>query len=413
MSYRGNVRRMYAFTALTHAFFWMPVWVLFLQGRGLSLGRIGGLEFGAMVLMAVAEVPTGTVADTWGRKTSLAIGAFLHGLATLGVLAEVLSPVFLLAYAFWGASLTFLSGASEALLYDSLKAEGDAAGYTHTASRMMTSGLVGLGAASLVGGLVAAVDPRLCFVLTSVACFAGVGVALTLREPPAHDHTGESVEQAVEQRAARYWSTLTAGVRLVTGHARVRVVVLVGAALDLFGTLLTMTAFQPYVDEVALPVWTLGGILLAIRLCAIAGSVLSPRVADAIGREPVLVVAAAIMVGAQLVLWLGASRPAVALFALAAAAAALARPVVSALLNDAIPSSQRATCISLQSLVGNLGLGVVQLALFLIADWTNIALALGLVGLLMAAVLLPLLVSLTGWRQGRLAGGLGLRSRVP
>jgi len=87
--------------------------------------------------------------------------------------------------------------------------------------------------------------------------------------------------------------------------------------------------------------------------------------------------------------------------------------VVSALLNDAIPSSQRATGISLQSLVGNLGLGVVQLALFLIADRTSMALALGLVGLLMAAVLLPLLVGLTGWRQGRLAGGLGLRSRVP
>jgi MFS family permease len=129
----------------THAFSGCRSGVIFLQRGGLSLGQIGGLEFGAMVLMAVAEVPTGTVADTWGRKTSLVIGAFLHGIATLGVLAEVLSPVFLLAYACWGASLTFLSGASEALLYDSLKAEGDAASYTHAASRMMTSGLVAWG----------------------------------------------------------------------------------------------------------------------------------------------------------------------------------------------------------------------------------------------------------------------------
>src|SRR3712207_2830586 len=96
VGYRGNVARMYGFTALTQSFFWMPIWVIFFQRRGLSLGEIGALEFGGMVLMAIAEVPTGAVADAWGRKTSLAIGAFLHGVATLGVTTEALSPVFLL-----------------------------------------------------------------------------------------------------------------------------------------------------------------------------------------------------------------------------------------------------------------------------------------------------------------------------
>ncbi len=163
MGYRGNVARMYAFIALTHSFFWMPVWVLFLRRRGLSLGEIGALEFGAMVLMAVAEVPTGAVADTWGRKASLAIGALLHGLATLGVLAEVLSPVFLLALLVWDVSLMFRSGAAEALLYDRLKADGAVRGYMRAASRMTTANLAALGTSRLVGGLVVAADVRLSF----------------------------------------------------------------------------------------------------------------------------------------------------------------------------------------------------------------------------------------------------------
>ena len=91
MGYRGNIPRFYAFVALTEALLWMPVWVVFFARRGLSLSQIGVLELVTMLLLAAAEVPTGAVADTWGRKASLALGATLHGLALLGLLAGVLS----------------------------------------------------------------------------------------------------------------------------------------------------------------------------------------------------------------------------------------------------------------------------------------------------------------------------------
>lgn len=112
MIYRGNIARLYAFIGLSRFFLWMPIWIVFLERRGLSLSQIGVLEFVAILLLAACEVPTGTVADTWGRKASMAIGASLHGLALLGLLTAVLSPVFLVAYAVWGVSFSFLSGAT-------------------------------------------------------------------------------------------------------------------------------------------------------------------------------------------------------------------------------------------------------------------------------------------------------------
>ncbi len=118
MGYQANIPRFYAFTALMRSMLWMPIWIVFFERRGLSLGEIGMLEFVAIVLLAVSEVPTGTVADTWGRKTSLVIGAALQGLALLGLLTGVLSPAFLLAYIFWGVSFSFISGAADALVYD-------------------------------------------------------------------------------------------------------------------------------------------------------------------------------------------------------------------------------------------------------------------------------------------------------
>ena len=82
------------------------------------------------------------------------------------------------------------------------------------------------------------------------------------------------------------------------------------------------------------------------------------------------------------------------MFAVAAAVSAFVQPVLSAMLNDAIPSRQRATIISLQSLVATFGLGVVQLALFAVGERTSMALALGLTGMLMAAFAMPLLALL-------------------
>ena len=118
---------------------------------------------------------------------------------------------------------------------------------------------------------------------------------------------------------------------------------------------------------------------------------MAPRVVTRRTRERLLAVALLAVAGCLILLWVGASRPAVILFAVTAALTALARPVLSSMLNDLIPSRQRATVISIQSLIAMLGCGLVQLALFAIADRTNMAFALGLAGLLMVIAAVPLL----------------------
>ncbi|MDQ3514694.1 MAG: MFS transporter [Chloroflexota bacterium] len=389
MGYQANIPRFYAFTALMRSMLWMPIWIVFFERRGLSLGEIGMLEFVAIVLLAVSEVPTGTVADTWGRKTSLVIGATLQGLALLGLLTGVLSPAFLLAYIFWGVSFSFISGAADALVYDGLKADGRAGDFAHVVSRGAIVDLAAGGLSGLVGGLVATYDMRLCFVLTAIASFAAAGVALTFHEPPSDDAGSDDLAVRPGYRA-----NLVRGVQIATRTPRVRYVLLIGALIYLFVTVLTMTAFQPYVAEVGLPLWTFGGVLLGIRLGGIAGSYVSPHLAVRLGRQWLLILAPLAIAGMQIVLWLGASRQAVVLFAAASAVGAAVRPVLAAVLNDAIPSRQRATIISLQSLVAMLGLGAVQLAILAIGERANMALAIGLSGVLMAVVAAPLLALL-------------------
>jgi MFS family permease len=183
----GNIPRLYLFIARSNFVLWVPIWVVFLERRGLSLSQIGLLDTVAFALLAISEVPTGTVADVWGRKISMALGALLHGIAVLGILTAVLSPFFLVAYAIWGISFSFITGAGEAFAYDTLKADDRVDAYPQVASRHAMLQQAARGISGVTGGLVAAYDLRLCFVLTAVCCFASAGVILTGQEPPSSD----------------------------------------------------------------------------------------------------------------------------------------------------------------------------------------------------------------------------------
>src|SRR5881396_3006437 len=167
-AYRGNIWRLFAVQALLMFILWVPIWVVFLQRKGLGLTQIGLLEGFAWVLTAALEVPSGAIADRWGRKASIAMGAFLYSVAMFLILAEALSPAFLLGYALWNSSMAFVSGADSALLYDSLKAAGRAGDAPIYAGRLAAVQLGSQGIASVVGSVLATVDITLCFSISGV-----------------------------------------------------------------------------------------------------------------------------------------------------------------------------------------------------------------------------------------------------
>ena len=63
LAYRGNIWRLFAVQALLMFILWVPIWVVFLQRKGLGLTQIGLLEGFAWVLTAALEVPSGAIAD--------------------------------------------------------------------------------------------------------------------------------------------------------------------------------------------------------------------------------------------------------------------------------------------------------------------------------------------------------------
>src|SRR5207237_9732527 len=107
-----------------------------------------------------------------------ATGADLHGLALVLILAEALSPAFLLGYALWNSSTAFVSGADSALLYDSLKADGRAVEASKQAGRYAAINQASQGVASLVGAALATIDISLCFSICGFLALAPAPLVL-------------------------------------------------------------------------------------------------------------------------------------------------------------------------------------------------------------------------------------------
>lgn len=90
------------------------------ETAGLSALQLVLVGTALEVSVFLFEVPTGVVADTYSRRLSIIIGAFIMG---LGFLLEGSLPVFLAiaaGQALWGLGFTFTSGATQAWITDEI-----------------------------------------------------------------------------------------------------------------------------------------------------------------------------------------------------------------------------------------------------------------------------------------------------
>lgn len=100
------------------------VWVALLAARGFSLWEIGLAESVFHVVSLLCEVPSGMAADLLGRKKALVFGGALA--VTYNLLMAFAPNLFAICFAMALNALynTMFSGTFTALIYDSLKLEG-------------------------------------------------------------------------------------------------------------------------------------------------------------------------------------------------------------------------------------------------------------------------------------------------
>ena len=383
----GTIGRFYLFVALVQFLLWLPIWVIFFQGRGLSLTQIGVLDAVGWIFMALSEIPTGALADRYGRKVSFIFGALLVAASMFAILTDVFSPIFLIGWMLWGVAHTFFGGADSAFLYDTLKARGRAADYPRFAGWHLAVMQISQGLGSLLGGWVATFDMTLCFVIPGLLGLVAAIVAATLPEP---------IQSDLASRKVSYWAGIAEATRIASGQPVVRYLVLIGAATLVLPFLLVFMLLQPYATGIGIPVWALGIIVLFRGAGAVTGSLLGSRSLALFGSRRVLVGTQGAIVLGMGILAAVPIPPIVLVFTFISFASGLVRPVLSTLLNAEIPSEQRATILSLQALLWTVFLAGVEPALFALAERISLPTTIGVAA---AALAVVAAVLLTLWHR--------------
>ena len=118
---KRNIYMLYGYIFFAQLFFDRALWVIYLGDRGMSFGQIGLLEAFLHLAIVLFEVPTGMIADLYGRKASLLIGNLFSLFYGLFMLISGTFSMFTLAFLSMGLMITFHSGAEQAFAYDTLE----------------------------------------------------------------------------------------------------------------------------------------------------------------------------------------------------------------------------------------------------------------------------------------------------
>jgi MFS family permease len=376
---------------LATSLIWAINTIFLIQRGGLTLFQVMLVNTAYVVAQMICEVPTGVIADTIGRKASYLLSI---GTITLSTVLYVLTPLvgwgmagFVAASALIGLGFTFQTGAVDAWMVDAL----DEAGWTGPKERVFAWGQMTSGSAMIAGSLLGGFLGQVNLVIPYVVRAAVLVAAFVLVVFLVRDSGFQPRALRFSSFGAETRTILSAGVRYGWGSRVVLPLMFVSLVTGIAG-MFVFYSWQPYVLELlARPsaVWLLGVVQAASSVGMIGGSALVRVVMREGGdrRDPARVLAAGSAVAALAVAAIGLVglarlRPGVLPAAMAVAlwiawsiVFGLLGPVRSGFLNEHIPSAERATVLSLDSLFADAGGAVGQPVLGWIATRFSIGLA--------------------------------------
>jgi MFS family permease len=351
----GGLRRFYAYQFVTETQFTGGIWILYLKSQGFSLGQIGLAESAFHLAPVLLEIPSGSFADLFGRRWSLAIGSLLIALSSALLFFADSLPLMLLAMFLNGASYSFRSGANQAFLYDSLGAERQG-GYAGILGKLMGASYIIAGATTWIGAALSDVSWSWPYGLAVAMGLGGAWLATGLAEPQM-----ERDEEHVSRSPLRHTREVFTALR---ARPHVGAMLFFSAGFWTASTIVFLYLQAAFSDR-GLSNSTIGLVLGSAFAFNALGSAFAGR-AERWGKFSTQLVLMGLVVGALTAgtaldpVWL-----AVVAYILSQVATGLMEPLLFAWFNRQLPSAQRATLLSLDSWL----FSVIMIVAFPFAGW--------------------------------------------
>lgn len=341
-----NIKLLNIYTVLTNMVFVLPVLLPFYRDEmGLSFHDflIGESIFSATLILF--DVPAGYLADRWGRKRTLSLGAFLLAIGYLGLMLTSGFWSAMCAQGFLGIGISTISGSNSALLYDSLLSAGRTDEYRKREGFRFALQLYSVTIACIVGGYLYAINHDLPLIMSSILYSCGAILSLFLIEPERH----KIVSDKHPLRDIR--DTM---VYVLHGHREIAAIALL--MIIVFSTTkICMWSVQAYAGELKIPEIYNGWILAAVMLLGGLSGHFGHRLFKNLRGQSVLYVMIFFLAFIMMVAGLIPSYFGLAILGLESFVYGFAMPRAQEAINNLVDSSRRATVLSTANLCMSLG----------------------------------------------------------
>ena len=374
-----NLPLLNIFAGLKMALLPMAIITLFWKDQiGLSLAEILLLQAIFSLATLVMEFPSGYISDRIGYRFALNLACLLGitGWATY-TLAGSFTGV-LIAELQLGASYAFISGADSALLYETLRYDGREEHYAKYDGRMTAWAQAGEAIGAVGAGVLYGWLPLLPFVLQVGVWVAALAICRNLKDIPAPPRETISHLQEAADIARKAFS-----------QPGIRYTILLAALLGL-SSFYPVWLIQPYMQTLNVPLSWFGPIWAVANLCVSFGSIISHRVQFHLGARgtPLLLLALVAAGYAGLafsqVIW------GFAFYFLLTIMRGIQGPFLRLALQKQSDRHERASILSLKSLVFRLGFVITGPLVGVLADRSGLSLC-----FLVLMIIQLLLIALT------------------
>lgn len=317
----------------------MPIIVLFYEDHGLGLQDVFILKSVYSIAAVVLEIPSGYLADVWGRKKCLISGCILFFGGYLCYSMTGSFGMFLVAELLLGIGQTLVNGADSALLYDTTAHYRKDQLYLRYEGRITMIGNFAEAVAGIIGGLLAVYSLRYPFYGQVFIAFIGIPAAFALTEYKGENKIQSPLREIM--RIIRY--------SLVTNKKLCYNIFysgIIGAAT------LTMAWFvQPYLMQMNTPTHYYGIIWTLLNLTVGLAALYSDRIERYFGMNRMNIVILVMIVGGYVALAYNLTPVGLFILLVFYVFRGFATPILKGYINQMTFSEMRATVLSIRNFV--------------------------------------------------------------
>lgn len=339
---KKNVNRNYTFTFLQTIDLTRGIWMIYLATKGMSLTQLGLLEMIFHITSFSMEVPTGAVADLYGRRTSRILGRALSVLSVVILLFADSFLWFAISFIIVALSYNMESGAGDALVYDSMKSIGIENEYMRVGGNKEMVFQIANVFAFLLGGYLATQSYQWAFGVTIVMGLVSFLYAFKFVEPKL----GRVTERG--HRGQNFVYQLKESYAILKGHKRLGFLILFSQFVMSFTTTIFFY-LQNYMKADGFNEAFIGGVY---AISSLAGAILATQVykIEAVIKEKGILILMPIITAAST--WgIALSQFHYAFYIPISLAEGMIFVALGDYINKVIPSENRATILSMASMI--------------------------------------------------------------